>query len=73
MEERKCLSLAGVHRSPVSSVFHTKITVNFEHKKLEIEASDQNIKSDLIQILTGNGLKHGSGHVRSNQPPVTFI
>ena len=30
-------------------------------------------KSDLIQHQTGNGLRHASGPVRSNLPPVTFI
>ena len=30
-------------------------------------------QSDLIQHNTGNGLRHASGPVRSNLPPITFI
>ena len=44
---------------------------------LDIKAGDRNLrsdhKSDLIQHQTGNGLRHASGPVRSNLPPITYI
>ena len=42
-------------------------------QKLEIEASDRNIKSDLIHYQAGNGLRHACGPVQSNLEPVTCI